>query len=509
MSRSRGIYVESPESPLPHTEYDYAIVGAGVYGLPLGYFLRRLVPDARVVVLEDNTIPGEGITINTGGIIRACYSNPDVMRAAAFGQPYFAEPTKTMELSTSVHTGFVPATWGRFVSERHTPGIASELDEIVDRARELGIPGIWSADIETYLGKLEPQRRANLAKVIHGGDVSHVLVDDRGGYADGGSALLAFFEAALEYGVDVVRLCHVTGFVREGGTVRGVQYQRWRSRHLPDGSTEREVVGTGEITASNVIVAAGAGSRRLIERHCNVRMPTFPTYHQTPMVQNTADVDFASTTYTRETLVDDGRIERSGVSVADLPVISHWRDLYFHPETHGLVVGAHHRELHDEDYEPTGGQIGDGSDAMKVGLSQVLVDKVVDNMEHFPVLESGGLRLGVKPSDVPGGFYVMNPEELPFEGPVPGTGDGLFYIGSGSGTGFKLGPGLSYLLAQRLTGVPREQRLVPSDTLSVERNTYFFPAETTEAELRALFEPGGGRFRSVGASGIGSGSTHA
>jgi glycine/D-amino acid oxidase-like deaminating enzyme len=505
MKGDRGLYIEGPDVPLPDSNYDYVIVGAGIYGLPLAYFLRKLKSGARVLVVEDNTIPGQGITVNTGGIIRACYSSPGVMVSSAFGRPYFADPTRTMALRKHVHTGFVPAGWGRFVNERETPGIRDEIVRIAHSAQQLGIGGIWTADIATYLDKVGPARKANLAKVFHASDVTHVLVDDNGGYADGGTALLAFLEAALDAGADVARLSTVTGLVREAGAVRGVRYRRWRSRSDGDGGTVRETTVEGEIRCGAVIVAAGAGSRRLLERELGVRMPTFPTYHQTPMVENTAEVGFSRTSFPREVASEDGSVETREVITADLPVISHWRDLYFHSEGMGLTVGAHHRELHSEDHVPRGGKIALDDTTVEVGLSQVLLDKILDNLDHFPVLASQALRLGKRPEDVPGGFYIMNPEELPFEGPVPDAG-GLFYIGSGSGTGFKLGPGLSYLLAQRLTGVPQSERLIQDDTLSVERNRYFFPADTTDEQLRALFDPASGRFRNVGASGVGSGS---
>ncbi len=491
--------MSDPAADLPADSYDYVIVGAGIYGLLLGYFLRQLQPTVRVLVMEDNTIPGEGITVNTGGIIRACYSNPGVMVAASFGRPYFADPTETMGLSTDVHTAFIPAGWGRFVNESASPGIRTELERIVASARELGIAGIWAADLTTYMAKLNADRRANLLKVFDVQDVTDVLVDDNGGYADGGTALLAFLEAALEYGVDIARLCSATGFVRKGGMVCGVRYRRWRTQRHENGDSSRETVREGHVTAGAVIVAAGAGSRKLIERECQLRMATFPTFHQTPLVENTSDVGLKRTQYPRKAGV--AAVQQGHVVTADLPVISHWRDLYFHSEGTGVTVGAHHRELHDEAYRPSHGKLVLEDCVMEVGLTQVLVDKLVENMAHFPLLASDGLRLGKSPGDVPGGFYVMNPEELPFEGPVPGH-DGLYYIGSGSGTGFKLGPGLACLLAQRLAGVPRDERLVAGDTLSVERNRYFFAADTSEAELRALFEPASGRFRHVGASGV-------
>ena len=147
----------------------------------------------------------------------------------------------------------------------------------------------------------------------------------------------------------------------------------------------------------------------------------------------------------------------------DAPVISHWRNIYFRPEGHGLVCGNHHHALQPDDYEPTGGVIDTGGGAtVRVGLDQVMLDSVVALMPRFPVLTSNGLNLGRTPADIPGGAYYMNPEELPFEGEVPGTDGSVFYAGSGCGTGFKLGPGVAWLAVERLMGVPREERLIAS-----------------------------------------------
>jgi glycine/D-amino acid oxidase-like deaminating enzyme len=192
------------------------------------------------------------------------------------------------------------------------------------------------------------------------------------------------------------------------------------------------------------------------------------------------------------------------VEAIDAPVISHWRDIYFRPEGGGLICGTHHRLLQADDYQPTGGVI----DTMRVGLDQVMLDHLLALMPHFPVLASGGLHLGRTPADIPGGSYYMNPEELPFEGEVPGTGGTVFYAGSGCGTGFKLGPGVAYLLAQRLAGVPPEGRLIRSAALSAERAPYFYPPGTSREELLRLFRPvaEGGRLIEMGAAGIAPGA---
>ncbi len=64
-----GRVFQGVDARVPPGPWDVIVVGAGIYGLPAAYFLatqRR----ARVLVLEDNAIPGECITVNTGGIIR-------------------------------------------------------------------------------------------------------------------------------------------------------------------------------------------------------------------------------------------------------------------------------------------------------------------------------------------------------------------------------------------------------------------------------------------------------
>lgn len=507
MVKRRGrVHVGSRER-IPSDFYDFGIVGAGIYGLPLAYFLARGFPDARVLLLEDNGVPGQCITVNTGGVIRACYANPDVMAVSAFARKYYAQPTEMMELEHSVHTGFFRTGWGRFVNEEKTPGILRGIEGIAANARARGIPHVFVCTMDEYLRDLTPARRANLAKVFHPKDVTHVLVDENGGYADGGTALLAFLKAALEYGADVSTYASVQGFLRKGLRVEGVQVLRWRPVGL-----DREPVGTQEVRLGNTIIAAGLGARRLVERGLGWKMPTFPSYHQTPIVESTPDFPIALERHPRTEAAFDAVAAGAGraapvtreVEIAALPTVSHWRDFYFRPEGRGILVGAHHQELQDEDYVPEGGKLPMGDTALPVGLIQPLLDALLANLDHFPLLNASGLRLGRKAADLNGGFYVMNPEELPFEGPIPGTENTAYYIGSGGGTGFKLGPGVAYLLYQRLAGVPLTGRIIQSDALSVERAEYFYPRDTPDPVLRDLFRPveAGGRFHHIGAAGI-------
>ena len=475
-----GEVLQGPAARVPAGPWDVVVVGAGIYGLPTAYFLARRL-HARVLVLEDNAIPGECITVNTGGIIRIAYSDLDVVRVASFAREIYRDPAS--RLGVPVHLGFVPTGWGRFVSEAAIPRIVAEVTRIAQgaggRLEVLPMPD--------YLERLGPGRRGNLERIMDVDDVTHVLADEEGGFADGGTALTGFLEACLAAGVCVSLYSRVSEFLREGERVTGLVLDRWSQQ-----GAERQIVARETVKAERIVLAAGRGNAALVRAAAGWEMPTFTSFHQVPYIRNSPDNDFAQRRYA----VGAGR----EVELIDAPTISHWRDIYFRPEGSGMIFGTHHRELQPDDYRPRGGEIA----GVRVGLDQVMIDTLLEVMPHFPVLGSAGLNLGKTPGDIAGGAYYMNPEELPFEGEVPGTGGGVFYAGSGCGTGFKLGPGVSWLLAQRMAGIPREDRLIASAALSAERAEYFYPRGTSREELLGQFRPAseGGRLIEMGAAGI-------
>ena len=473
------------EARVPAGPWDVIVVGAGIYGLPVAFFLARH-HQARVLVVEDNTIPGECITVNTGGIIRIAYSSLDVVRVAAFAREIYRTPTERLGLARPVHLGFVPTGWARFVSERAVPGIAAEVTRI---ARGAG-GRLEVVPMERYLAGAAPGRRKNLERIMNVADATHVLADPDGGFADGGTALAGLFEACLEAGVAFSLYSSVVDFVRDGERIAGIVLERWSRT---EGG--REAVARETVTADRIVLAAGRGNAALVRLAAGWEMPTFTSFHQVPHIRNTADNDFAQRRYP---VGPPGA--RREIELIDAPTISHWRDIYFRPEGSGLIFGTHHRLLQPDDYEPVGGELG----GVRVGLDQVMIDTLLEAMPHFPVLSSAGLNLGKRPGDIAGGAYYMNPEELPFEGVVPRTGGSVLYAGSGCGTGFKLGPGVAWLLYERMVGMAPAQRLIASAALSAERAMYFYPPGTSREELLRQFRPvaQGGRLHEMGAAGI-------
>jgi len=480
-----GRVFQGSDARVPAGPWDVIVVGAGIYGLPTAYFLARH-HQARVLVVEDNAIPGECITVNTGGIIRIAYSDLDVVRVAAFAREIYRDPVARLGVRAPVHLGFVPTGWGRFVSESGIPGIVAEVTRI---ARGAG-GRLAVLRMRDYLHRLEPGRRRNLERIMDVEDSTHVLADEEGGFADGGTALTGFFEACVEAGVCVSLYSRVSEFLRDGGRVTGLVLERWSQQ-----GDERRVVARETVRADRIVLAAGRGNAALVRAGAGWEMPTFTSFHQVPYIRNSPDNDFAQRRYA----VGPAGARRE-VELIDAPTISHWRDIYFRPEGSGMIFGTHHRELQPDEYQPRGGEIG----GVRVGLDQVMLDTMLEVMPHFPVLSSQGLNLGRSPGDIAGGAYYMNPEELPFEGEVPGTDGSVFYAGSGCGTGFKLGPGVSWLLAQRMAGLKREDRLIASPALSAERAEYFYPPGTSGEELLRQFRPAseGGRLIEMGAAGI-------
>jgi hypothetical protein len=69
---------------------------------------------------------------------------------------------------------------------------------------------------------------------------------------------------------------------------------------------------------------------------------------------------------------------------------------------------------------------------------------------------------------------------------------------------FTLGPGVSWMLAQSMMGVPLTERRITSSALSAERAPSFWPPGTSREELLTRFclAAEGGRLIEMGAAGI-------
>jgi glycine/D-amino acid oxidase-like deaminating enzyme len=461
--------------------YNYLIVGAGIYGLALALELRRVLPDASIVVVEAGTLGEHAITVNTSGIIRHSYSDPEIHAAASYGLPFFRDPARAMDLPGAQPT-FTRVGWARLLNDRHQPGSAAMAAAVVEQAHNLGHVQSQILSTKEFISQLESIWRSNVERCFDQEDFTHVVWEDDGGWADGSGSLRLFAAAARRHDVEIVFNTRVTDFKRKGDRVIGVLAAR------PNHPDAEPLI----INADVVVLAAGLWLRHLVERATGLRMPVVPMYHQIVIAHTSPEFPLSTT----QVSVAGGHTR----TIVAIPVISYWRDSYFRPEGDGILIGLHHSELQAEDYVPRGGELPGG---IRVGLDQAMLDALVASAPQIPLLAEGAIKLGSRAEDLSGGHYVMNPEEMPFEGPVPGTDHSLFVIGSGCGTGFKLGPGVARLLADRLLGHVRSFKET-GHALSIERAEYFYPSTTPDSDLHGLFKPvqAGGRFRHIGAAGV-------
>ena len=61
MARAEQVF-QGKDARVPPGPWDVIVVGAGIYGLPTAFYLARH-QEARVLVVNDNTIPGDCITV--------------------------------------------------------------------------------------------------------------------------------------------------------------------------------------------------------------------------------------------------------------------------------------------------------------------------------------------------------------------------------------------------------------------------------------------------------------
>src|SRR5262249_18259805 len=160
-----------------------------------------------------------------------------------------------------------------FVHEGERPGILAQIERIARGAGE----GLRVETRDQYVAGLTPPRRGNLEKILDPDDFTHVLVDDDGGFADGGTALTGFLGACLQVGVAVGLYSHVVDFVRTGGRVTGVVFDRWTQE-----GAERRVTERATAFAPRVVLAAGRGNGALVRQVAGWEMPTFTSFHQLP-----------------------------------------------------------------------------------------------------------------------------------------------------------------------------------------------------------------------------------
>lgn len=243
LSKHRG-WKPAWRDAAPKQGYDVVIVGGGGHGLATAYYLAKVHGITNVAVLEKRWI-GSGNAGRNTTVIRSNYLLPG-------NNPFYEWSMKLWE------------------------GLEQDLNYNV-MVSQRGVLNLYHSDAQR-----DAYARRGNAMIMHGVDAELLdvegvrkiapfidfengrfpvlggLLQRRGGTARHDAVVWGYARAASDLGVDIIQNCEVTGFLREGERIVGVETSR--------GTIRAGKVGMA-VAGSTSRVARMAGLRLPIESH--------------------------------------------------------------------------------------------------------------------------------------------------------------------------------------------------------------------------------------------------
>ncbi len=199
----------------PKPNYDIIIIGGGGHGLATAYYLAKVHGLRNIAVLEKGWIGGGNTGRNTT-IVRSNYRLAPLHNLFEFGLKMWEHLSD--ELNYNV-----------MFSPRGTTFLGhsdADMTMLAQRGDAMRCDGI-DAELLTrdQVAKMEPliEMSRSARFPVEGG-----LIQRRGGTARHDAVAWGYARGADSQGVDIIQKCEVTGFVRNGGAVVGVETTRGR-----------------------------------------------------------------------------------------------------------------------------------------------------------------------------------------------------------------------------------------------------------------------------------------
>jgi heterotetrameric sarcosine oxidase beta subunit len=255
-------------NPDPKPAYDVIIVGAGGHGLATAYYLAAEHGIHNVAVIEKGWLGGGNTGRNTT-IVRSNYMIP--------GNTMFYERSVRLweNLSQTLNFNVMMSQRGQY-NIAHSP---AGLDAHRRRANIMRANGI---DAE-LLGREEVRRRLPYLDYTDRArfPVEGAIFQARAGTARHDAVAWGYARAADRLGVDIIQQCEVTGFLRDGERIVGVETER--------GPIRAAKVGLA-VAGHTSHLASKAGLRLPIESHA---LQAFVSEPVKPMIDSV--ISFAGT----------------------------------------------------------------------------------------------------------------------------------------------------------------------------------------------------------------------
>jgi methylglutamate dehydrogenase subunit A len=201
--------------PEPKSHYDIIVIGGGGHGLATAYYLAKVHGLKNIAVLEKGYIGGGNTGRNTT-IVRSNYRQAELHNLFEFGLKMWEH------LSDELNYNVMFSPRGS-LTLGHSDADMTVLAQRGDAMRCDGI----DAELMTrdQVAKFEPLLDMSRSARF---PIEGALIQRRGGTARHDAVAWGYARAADGLGVDIVQKCEVTGFIRDGGAVVGVETTRGR-----------------------------------------------------------------------------------------------------------------------------------------------------------------------------------------------------------------------------------------------------------------------------------------
>jgi sarcosine oxidase subunit beta len=232
-------------NPEPKASYDAVVVGGGGHGIATAYYLAKNHGLTNIAVLEKGWLAGGNMARNTT-IIRSNYLWDESAAIYEFALKLWEQLPEELD-------------YDFLFSQRGVLNLAHTMQDVRESTRRVNANRLNGVDAEW----LSPEEVAKVCPIVNvSPDVRYPVLgatfQPRAGIAKHDHVAWAFTRACDRMGVDFIQHCEVTGFVKDGDTVVGVETTR--------GRINAGVVGLAAAGHSSVL-AEKAGFRLPVQSH--------------------------------------------------------------------------------------------------------------------------------------------------------------------------------------------------------------------------------------------------